>query len=258
MSWKEAGRLAAMLLVINLVGAGFGTAWEWVAVGVLLLAVATASWLSHRAWRRRIDRLRSSDPKRRDRDLATLPPEDRAAARLELNEVTSSDARVDPLEGESFAYPVTPTSLRIALLAESLLMALLPSVLLLTGRVPDDERMWATLVGLGFAIGALVVLWSWDWERRTIRITASGLQEVRPDGRRVGMLWSEVAWVRNRRWLLAIDVHAVDGRRRIRIWYTLDGFSRMMELLTAHLMWASERFARASDGASGEGAGGDT
>src|SRR5690606_21258552 len=93
---------------------------------------------------------------------------------------------------------------------------------------------WAFAVGAGFAIGAWAAIAAARDETTIIRLTASGIVQERESGERTGILWSEIATVRPRPLLMALEIVAGDGRR-IRVGYSLAQFPRFMELLSAQL-----------------------
>jgi hypothetical protein len=72
-------------------------------------------------------------------------------------------------------------------------------------------------------------------------VTPVGIVQRKQDGTRVGILWSELARIRNRRLLMTLELHAADGRRCIRVWYTLQRFPQFMELLVAAVQMLRER-----------------
>jgi len=74
-------------------------------------------------------------------------------------------------------------------------------------------------------------------------VTPFGIVERTAGGGRVGILWSELASIRHRRWLMALEIDARDGRRRIRVSYALRRFPQFLELLVSALKMLDERAA---------------
>jgi hypothetical protein len=234
-NWKEFGYLVIGILALNIIGLAGGELARW---GMLLMfvgAVFAVAKLSSRRWERRVHRLKSSSQAELDAELAGLDEDERRVVRLHLGHVSIADGRVDPVVGEEFAYKQTPRGLRVITLIGSLMLAGLPMMLLILGQVAEDQRVWAALVGIGFSISALVQPRWWIAEDTRIVVSPSGVQQLRPDGSRYGLLWSEIVYLHHRPWLSAIDLVPATSRRRLRIWYTLRGLPRLMELLAANL-----------------------
>jgi hypothetical protein len=234
MSWKEFGYLAVCLVVVRAVGHAAGARWGWLAVAVLFVGGMVVGRALAWRWHRQLDRLRRSDPEELARSLEEMDPTDRSAARLALGLVASGDVRVESVDGETFTYPRTPAALREGTFWGSVLMSALPLTLLAVGMVRPDQTIWAAVVGVGFACSVFVQLRSWDAERTLVTVTPAGIQEVRCDGTRRGILWSEVGAVHDRPWLTAVEISTGDGSRRIRVGYTLERFPRFVELLVAY------------------------
>jgi hypothetical protein len=241
MSWREFGYLVAGLTALNVIGLIGGRTAEWLTVGVVALGALVASRMVARRRARQIEALKGDTEEERQHNLSDLSAEERSLARLRLGAVSAAHARVNPATGERFAYTRTPRSLRIVIYILTLIMAALPTVLLFLGMVRPDQRIWAALLALGFTASVLILPRAWDAEDAQIFVTASGIQELRPNGDRLGILWSEIAQVRNRRWATNIVIVAADRNRRIRVSYSLREFPRFMELLVAHLSTLHER-----------------
>ena len=235
MTWKGFAYIAGALLVLNLIGVFAGPQAKWLAVIALLVGSIVAGRILQRRWNRRVEALSRTPDAELDGGLEGLSDDDRRAIKLHLGRVSAADAQVDPLAGETFEYKRTPGTLRMVINAMTIIMAALPTVLLILGKVQPDQKIWAAAVGLGFTVCALILYRSWDGEDIRIVVTASGIQELRTNGKRTGILWSEIAQVNNQPWLTAIDLTTRDGRRRVRVWYTLQRFPRFMELLVANL-----------------------
>lgn len=114
-------------------------------------------------------------------------------------------------------------------------MMSLPAVLLMLDKVAEDQRVWAMLVSIGFAVSVLIQPRWWEIEDSKFVVTMSGIQLRRSDGSRLGLLWSEIAYVQVRPWLQAVDIVGHNHANRFRIWNTLEGFPRFMELIVGNL-----------------------
>jgi hypothetical protein len=233
-NWKEFGCLAVCLAGVRVVSHTAGPRWGWLTFAALLVGGMIAGRVLAWRWGRRIDRLSRLGRDDLARALGEMDQADRSAARVALGMVTPDDVRVESADGETFTYARTPAVLREGTFWGSVLMSALPLTLLAVGMVRPDQRIWAALVGVGFAGSVFVQLRSWDAERTLVTVTTAGIQEVRFDGTRRGILWSEVGAVLDRPWLTAVEISTTDGSRRIRVWYALERFPRFMELLVAY------------------------
>ncbi|HET7583772.1 MAG TPA: hypothetical protein VFK13_02635 [Gemmatimonadaceae bacterium] len=241
MSWKRFIRLTAVIAVFDLVVTSLDNrAQDIVLVGVLVVCAAIAPVVRWR-WRRRLKALRALPPDEAARAVDELPEWERAAARIALDLVTSAEATAPP-EGCTFSYGRTPKALREGTFWFSAAVPIIALVVIMINPGIQD-RWYLVAMAVFFTVSVGVQLRSWDREGETIQVTSSGLRAVSGDGVVTGMLWSEVAAIRNRRLLGRVEIHAVDGRRCIRVRYTLVDFTRFMELVVAHLKDAGERAA---------------
>jgi hypothetical protein len=142
--------------------------------------------------------------------------------------------RLASSDGELFSYRRSSTAVREYTYWASLACASIPLILLALGRVADDQQPYFLAVGLGFALSVLYQLRIADRQSHMIRVTPFGVQEIAPPDDRVGILWREIAFIRNRKRPRGIEILAKDGRRRIRVGSDLDGIVRFRELLIAY------------------------
>jgi hypothetical protein len=240
-TWKQFAVLCAVLFLLSLVRVVGGEVARWIALGVILALAYVGAHVSTQRWKRRVEKLKGATPAEREAALAEVPEDDRAAARIALGMVSADDATVDPTKGEEFGYPRTPAVLREGIFWGSVLMAAIPAVLLALDRVPEGERIYAVLLMLGFSLSVGAQLKYGDWELTRIRLTPSGLQQINPDGSRVGILWSEVTFIRLHRWRGSLEIRGRRANQRIWVSYKLERFPRFLELVTAYAELLEER-----------------
>ena len=227
MSWKHFAYLTLLIAALTAVKFFMGETARWLALLGLFGLGYIATLVARRRWRRRVDSLRSASPEEVDAVLADLPPEERAALRLQLG--YGSDAESLTAEDDlEFRYPRTPALLREVTFWASAAIALFAYVTLLASWDPD-ERWYTLALGLGFTASVGYQRVAWDRELTTIRVSSAGIEQRSADGTVVALQWSEVNGIRNRRLLMCTDICGAD-RRRVRVGYTLDGFARLIEL----------------------------
>ena len=200
----------------------------------VLIGISIRFYYEKRRWRRRISRLREGPRANAEKAIETMAPADRSAMRLAVGIRSPDPVRLDSSEGEVFSYSRPDTGVREYVYWASLICAAISFALLALGRIAPDQRLYFLLVGAGFAVSVVYQLRESDRQSRTIRVTPFGFQEIAPPDGRVGILWSEVAIIRNRRRPRCIEIVAKDGRRRIRVGFDLVGISRFMELLAEY------------------------
>ena len=205
---------------------------------IMVLAIFAISALRFRyyvrRWRGRIEKLRDVAPLALSSTLRSMGPEEQSAIRLLLGIHAPDQVRLASSEGELFSYRRSSTAVREYTYWASLACASIPLVLLALGKVADEQQPYFLAVGLGFALSVLYQLRIADRQSHTIRVTPFGVQEIAPPDDRVGILWKEIAFIRNRKWPRRIEIVARDGRRRIRVWSDLEGIVRFRELLVAY------------------------
>lgn len=233
MRWKDLVLLVSFLILLNVVRIWRGETVEWLALAGLLVLGYAVYRIRLRHWRRRLDKLRDAAPDQVNVQIARLSPEERAAMRVALGQVCSDDAAAPP-DGREFRYPQTPRVIREYTFWASVILAALAYVSLVLGW-DIEERRYEIAIALFFTLSVGLQLVLWDRERATVRVTSFGIQSIAADGQVSGVLWSEVAAIRNRRLQMCIDFYAPDGRRRARVGYNLIGFAQFMELVVAHL-----------------------
>src|SRR5262249_46399311 len=146
----------------------------WVALAGLLLLGYVVYRIRVRQWRRRLDKLRDSEPQQVKDQLSHLTSEERAAMRVALGQVSSDDATA-PADGREFKYPQTPRLIREYTFWGSVVLAALAYVSLVLGW-DVEERPYEIAIALFFTMSVGLQLLLWDRERATIRVTSSGIQ----------------------------------------------------------------------------------
>ncbi|MFL5493650.1 MAG: hypothetical protein ACJ8DC_04610 [Gemmatimonadales bacterium] len=162
--------------------------------------------------------------------LSCLPPAQAASLRFTLHSFEDLDLSAPPPPAEFF-YPGTSRSLSNFLFWGAAVVAggfLSP---LARGMVSDAGSA-VMLLGLAllFLSSAAYYRRTYHWIEAKVRVDRQGITEVLASGQKTCVLWYEVALVRHRRWLGALDFEATDGRR-IRVWLTLIDFARFAELV---------------------------
>lgn len=241
MSWKMAGTIVGVLTLANIAGLLWSQSaklWVW---ALYLLGAFAVGKILHRRSQRRIEAVVAAPEEERATRIAALAEEEQALARLAAGIVGSERIGRVPIDGRVFEYERTPPRLIALIYWPCLLLSILLLVSLLGG--PSDGQGAILGVGLMMASCALGIRYAQTAEDQQVIVTPFGLVHRRPNGKRVGILWSEVAWIRNRRFLMALEIHAADGRRRIRVYYTLQGYVEFFELLVSAMTWVEERAA---------------
>lgn len=243
MSWKQAGLIVAVITLANLAGALWSRdAQLWVWALYIAGAFVIGLVLSRRS-ERRVKTVVVAPEHTRAALLAQLSAEEQSLVRLQLGAVTPDQLQRVPIDGDIFEYDQTPSGLHALTFWGCIGMSALSLALLALGEVQSDQVLWALAVGVGFGLGAILARYAHRQERQQVIVTPVGIVQRAPNGKRVGILWSELAWVRNRRYLMVVEMHAADGRRRIRVRYTLQRFPQFMELLVSALRMLEERAA---------------
>lgn len=231
MRWKDVGLIALVLLALNVIRFWRGETLELIALGALFVLGYVVYRVRRRQWRRRADRLRALDAEDAKAQLAALSPEERAAMRISLGQAEPEE----PLAVERvFHYPRTPALIREYTFWGSAVIAALAYLSIVFGW-DAEERMYEIGLALFFTLSVGLQLILWDREQAAIRVTASGLQSIAPDGTVSGVLWREIALVRSRRFLNCVEFYSHDGKRRARVSFHLLHFAQFMELVVAHL-----------------------
>ncbi len=239
MKWRSVLAVGAFVAAANVVFSVLrGPAREIFVVLVVVLGAAAPPLWRWR-WRRRLSALRALPREEAERAVARLPEWERAAARVALDLVTSADATATP-DGRTFRYRHMPKRLREATFWFSVALAVLALGVALEQPAGGD-RWYALFMGLFFIASVGYQLLSSGREREAIQVTSSGIRAVAADGTITGLLWGEVAWIRNQRLLGRVEIRALDDRRCIRVRYTLVQFTQFMELVVAHLKDHRER-----------------
>jgi hypothetical protein len=233
-TWKDFGWFVAAMLVFNVIGAFFGQPAKVLGiVGFAAVGYLVFRFLQRR-WHRKLKTLAEAPDAERAAAIDAMDENDRVAARIMLGEVTRDEANAGP-DGVVFRYPRTPMAIREGTFWMSVGIALFVLIALVRGKT-GDEWPWAVAIALGFTVSvAYQLAGGWDRELRTVTLTSSGIQLSDHRGRRTGILWSEIAYVKTRLWLTCVDVHSWDGRRRARISADLEDFNRFMTLVAAYL-----------------------
>ncbi len=241
MSWKAAAQILFVITIANVAGVLWSQSaklWVWLCyiVGSVALIYLT-SWVSNRRIRRAV----LADEDEQEDHLDALNDEERILARLALDQVGSDDLWRLPVEGQVFEYERTPKSLHSitywVCVGLSLFLLLISFI-----SPPSDDRLALACLTLGFGAAPLLLDYVRREESQFIIVSPFGITHRKSNGGRLGILWSEVALIRNRRFLLVLEIYSSDGRR-IRVGYTLKRFPEFVELLVAAMKLVEERAA---------------
>ena len=148
-----------------------------------------------------------------------------------------------PIDGDVFEYDRGSPALHNLLFWAAIIISCLPLLALAIGPLQPNQRLPAFALGVTFAACAWVMHWAHTELGAQVIVTPFGIVERTPSGKRVGILWSELASIRHRRWLMALEIDAGDGHRRIRVSYALKRFPQFMELLVSALKMLEKRAA---------------
>lgn len=234
MNRKTLAILALPIILFQTIPLVTGGRDGFLGVLAVLVGISIRFYYEKRRWRRRINRLREGPPTNAEKALGMMSPADQSAMRLAVGIRPPEPVRVDSSEGEVFSYRRPDTAAREYVYWASLICAAVSFALLALGKVASDQQLYFLLVGVGFAVSVVYQLSESDRLSRTIRVTPFGFQELAPPDGRIGILWSEVAVIRNRKRPRCIEIVAKDGRKRIRVGFDLVGISRFMELLAEY------------------------
>ena len=234
MNWKTLAILALPIILFQAIPLVTGGRDGSLGVLAILVGISIRYYYEKRRWRRRISRLREGPRANAEKALEMMSPADRSAVRVAVGIRSPEPVRVAPSEGEVFSYRRPDTGVREYVYWVSLICAAASFALLALGKVAADQTLYFLVVGIGFAVSVVYQLRESDRQSRTIRVTPFGFQELAPPDGRVGILWSEVAIIRNRKRPRCIEIVAKDGRRRIRVGFDLVGISRFMELVAEY------------------------
>ncbi len=231
MNWVQVAAHLVALAALELLRQLFGIkVWIGLLIATPIVSFAVVRLVREQR-RSRIRAVAQLTPDAREAALARMSDDERAAARLKLGMASREDAATLP-EGELFRYPPTPWLLREGTFWVSVLGAVVAfSAVFLNW----NRTAFAWVVGLFLTANIGYQARMWDSDLATVRLSADGIEEVAGDGTRTLIRWYEVAGVRYQRWIACLDIVATGDARRIRVRYTLEGFSRFAERLAAFL-----------------------
>ncbi len=232
------GWIALVLTVFAAVIANRVVGWQF-ALAVIAVAwvvqFGLGWWLGSRAAGRleqRVLDLVDADLVEREKQLAQLDPDDAATARLWLGDIKAAHEDPRAATPRVFRYPSTPNTLFRVQFYLCAGMALLPTLLLLTGHVQRAQRTAALLVAMGFTAFALLAILARKLKTHQLRIGAFGIVETNALGRRRMIAWSAVDNIEDGVGG-SLVVNGRDGARSLRVWPTLEGFPQFVEAIAS-------------------------
>ena len=202
---------------------------------VLTAMVASERW-RHRQARRRLRRITELPEEEQRAAADALPEKERSVARLRLGLIDS--ATDSPKQEEIFAYSRVQVRGATLVYWSCIATALIFAGFGYAHHISSSPDFWSWFgLVLGFLGGAILMRWARHQQRTRFFVNQFAIGEIKPSGERIAIPWTQLTWIRNRRWTYQVEFHGGWPARKIAVPYYIDNFARLMEVVAAQLQF---------------------